>query len=123
MKITTRWTNATVKRVVKIEDGPVLPWDNSSTGKKFRVETIVLTYTWQDGVFVLKSDFDVKLSGPVLKKDGSDSRVTADSRPPYTAWRNQEPELDWLRYLVDTHRPLNDFTMTVLNQHPVEDPA
>lgn len=123
MKITTSKTHANVRRWIDIKDGPVLVSDNSSVGRKYRVEKICISYTWKDGIFVVDSTFDIKLVGPFLKKDGSDSRAITEGRPPYTAWHNRAPELAWLRYLVEQHRPTNDFSMTVLTQHPVENPA
>lgn len=73
MKITAPHNAQTIKRSVKVEDGPVLEQGTSNTGKKFRVEFIMITYTWSQS-----HGWDVQhvdVSGNVLKKDGTPSQA------------------------------------------------
>lgn len=67
-------TSRTVKTyVVGIENGEVRPQPYTRSGRQYRV----------DGIKVVKSDGNVssvELSGPVLKKDGTDSLNGATER-------------------------------------------
>ncbi len=75
MKISTVRTDSTVIRgFVITDDTPVVPMTYSHPPKQVRIERGTIRYTWQDGAWKVKNAWAIKLTGPVLKKDGTDSK-------------------------------------------------
>ena len=73
MRITPAPIHLSVKRSATITDGPILPMSTSTTGKKFRLERITVTYTWNGSAWKANGSYSVDLGGTILKKDGTDS--------------------------------------------------
>lgn len=118
MKVTTEQTTATVRRVVKIEDGPVLHPDGYR--RKFQVETVVIDYVWKDGRFQLEGSFSIHMSGHWIKKDGTHALDTAAGmRPSYLTYTSHElePQYNFLLPLVDQLRPGPDLSMIIMKDH------
>lgn len=105
MRITTKDNGATIKRTVLVSNGPILDQPYSTTGKKFRVERVTITYEFVDSTWIVGHATDVILGGPVLKKDGTASKVGHSSGADFTAWRNRRIELPWLVEIVNRLRP------------------
>lgn len=115
-------TQVTIKRSVTVTDGPVVPQSYSSTGRRFRVERITITYKWINGRWVVDSQFSIDLVGTVLKKDGSDSLNTHCGHPEYTDWKTREfrGPYAFVQDVVDLIRPSGDVEMPEVAGHYVE---
>lgn len=122
MKLTTESARAQVVRSVTVEDGPVLSMTYSTTGKKYRVDRISITYRWVDGEWKVSSPWSVDLIGVVLKKDGSESANTTKRNADYanrvsgTDWA---PEYDFLKPIIELLRPSTDMTMITVTDYEV----
>lgn len=120
MKVTTEQALATVKRIARIADGPVVKCDGYQ--RRFRVEFIEITYTWKDGQFGLQSSFDIKMGGQYVKADGTDAKDRAFAmRPDVVNYSSGQftPQFEFVRAIVDLLRPGTDLSMTVLYEHEV----
>lgn len=121
MKVTTEKSKATVTRVVKIiADRPVV--HPGGYKRKFRVDTIAVTYTWDDGRFAVSSNFDVSMSGHWTKQDGSDAKGRAYRMWPeydYDRMVGWESQYDFLKPIIELLRPAGDLSMTILNEAEV----
>jgi len=121
MKVTTDQARATVRRVARITDGPVV--HPSGYKRDFRVETVVIDYAWKGGRFVIEGTFSIHLSGPWLKKDGSNAKDSAGRmRPQYESWSSDDfaPQYAFLAPIIDLLRPNGDLSMTTLNELEID---
>ena len=73
MKVTQVESKTRKTYTVKIEDGEVVECKWARTDRRFRVQRV--TVVKEDG-----NVNSVSIAGPVLKKDGTDSRNWADER-------------------------------------------
>lgn len=120
MKVTTESAKATVRRVAKIKDGPVV--HPSGYRRDYRVETIVIDYEWKDGRFEIDGSFSVHMSGHWVKQDGTDAKDSAGGmRPEYESYRSLEfaPQYRFLDPIIDLLRPNPDLSMTIALEHEV----
>ena len=103
----------TVTRAVKIEPegAPVLPMEYSRDNKRFRVTRLTITYTWTAGRWTNDLRTSVQMAGPVLKKDGTDSKSTHSRYPAY-GWPRSPDMYPWLTEIVDLLRPTTDMILT-----------
>lgn len=92
-----------VTRHVNLIDGPVRPQPHSRSGRKYRVERVIIHYGWIDGVWKVTG---AKLLGTVLKADGSDSKNDARE---HVSCYDIPPA--WLDELIDGLRPVGDLEM------------
>jgi hypothetical protein len=127
MKVSTEPAHMTVVRRFKISEGhPVVGMAYSRDGKKIRVYAGEIDYTWKDGRWIITSEYSIKLNSVVLRKDGTDSK-NLHSRPPgSTRARYDQPwelheDFAWLQPIIDLLRPGGDLTMTILNEHEVNE--
>jgi hypothetical protein len=85
-----------IDRHAAIIDGPIVSAQRQD-GKMMRVERIRISYRW---IGAWKTDkYSVDISGPVLKKDGTDSQLDATIH----YWYGAQPE--WVRAIIDGLRP------------------
>jgi hypothetical protein len=91
-------TDLEVTRTINVTDGPVRPQPYSSVGRKYRVSRAIITYRWIAGAWNIAG---VKLSGTVLKADGSDSKN--DAREHLSTYGTRPT---WLAKLIDGLRPV-----------------
>lgn len=119
MKVSTQQSTAKIKRWVRVDNGPVHAQAYSSSGKRFRVELVTIEYAWKNGEWVIDSSFAVSLTGTVLKKDGTDSKVTHSGHPEYKSWNSREygDEFEWLNEVIEILRPRADLSMVTLREH------
>lgn len=110
-----------ISRKAALANGPVLPMAYSSTGKTFRVKRVTVKYVYQGGEWVAASRFSVDLSGPVLKKDGTDSKSWHTSHPEWD-WRGNAylPVYAFAEKIVDMLRPQGGVAMIGYLEHEVE---
>lgn len=113
MKLKDVATHAKITRTVEIEPegAPVLPLEYSLDGKRFRVTLLAITYTWTAGRWTTDSYSSVQMSGPVLKKDGTDSK-NSHTRYPYYGWLGHPDMYPWLGTVIDALRPTTDTILT-----------
>lgn len=122
MKVTTDHTKAEITRAFTItENHPIVPFAYARPPKDIRVTHGSITYTWKDGEWVVLGETSITVSGVVLKKDGSDSKLTHHRWPTQVSYR--EPvfteRFAWLQPIVDLLRPRGDMSMMVLNEAEV----
>lgn len=104
MQVKARPTvTATIKRTFDITDGPVIdhPWSRS--GKRVRVERVIVIYDWDDDGWSATSVLSSILIGPVLKKDGTPGKEHFNSSPSFD-WKKTD-EYRWLRDLIADATP------------------
>ena len=125
MKVSTKSTTATIVRQFEITEGhPVVLMAYSLAGKKIRVESGEIKYTWKGGRWVVFNEYAISLVGVVLKKDGSDSlnqhsRIAGAKRvPSFNPWELSQDFL-WLQPIVDLLRPKGDLSMITLTETKV----
>jgi hypothetical protein len=94
-------TYGSLTRDINVINGPVCGQPTSTTGRQFRVTGVNVIFGFYRGDgWAVKH---VTLRGPVLRKDGSESR-NEYSGPPLYQWE-RKPEHAWLLKLVDAIRP------------------
>lgn len=123
MKLTTTTPSMTItQRATFGVTGPVIPAASSATGKLMRIEFIMINYTVDaDGQWGVRFDSSIELSGPYLKKDGSDSAVHADNRAPFGFVRG-DVKMPWLTAVVDALRPTGEIIIPTTHSLEIEDP-
>lgn len=88
----------TVNRHAIVTDGPIVS-AHRADGKLMRVERVRITYQWSSGNQLWNaSKYSTDVSGPVLKKDGTDSQLDATIR-----YYGETPA--WIAEIVDRLRP------------------
>jgi hypothetical protein len=128
MKVTSQDLHTETKQYFRVEDGPLVDAAYFNPPKKVRITSGVITYAWQDGEWVVRNAWSVKVSGTVLKKDGTDSKAdharTAKERP--RNWSEPTPttlevadDWGWLQEIIDLLRPVGGPTMVTLTKHEV----
>lgn len=118
MKVTTDHAKATVRRVARIEDGPIVKPDGYR--RSFQVETVVIDYEWKDGSFQIEGSFSIHMHGHWIKKDGTHALDTASGmRPSYLTYTSHElePQYNFLLPLVDQLRPGPDLSMVIMKDY------
>lgn len=115
MKVTSEPAVATVIRTVRIEDGPVV--QPVFYRRSFRVDHVEIKYTWIDGRYTVKRDWDIRMAGQWIKKDGADAKDRAGDVRPNRSFEDLtfEPPFAFLNALVTMLRPGNDLAMMVLD--------
>lgn len=98
-----RHGHGTITRSFEIADGPVMAHPNSTTGKKLRVTHCSISFRLKGDAWVADGWSDFRISGVVLKKDGSDSKETWGGTVHYS-WEKRA-EYNWLRTLVAAVQP------------------
>jgi hypothetical protein len=113
VKLKDTATHAKITRSMEIEPegAPVLPLEYSRDDKRFRVTRITITYTWTAGRWTNDSYAAVQMTGPVLKKDGTDSKNDHTRYPAY-GWPRDPDMYPWLTAIVDLLRPTTDMILT-----------
>lgn len=120
MRITTERTSMRIKRVVRVDEGPVIAMAYSATGRQFRVEWIQVEYKWQDGEWVVNSAFSVELGGYVLKKDGQPSKNWHVSNPDWDyRERRFKDGYEFAQKIIDELRPSGDLSMSIFQDYEV----
>lgn len=118
MKFTDNGHNARYIRRISVADGPVHPMAYSQTGKVFRVDHVEIRYTLdpESGHWDWNSRSDINLTGPVLKKDGSDSRNFHTRHPgcKYNPYRLAE-DYAWVGKLIEDARPIGEVHLPEVN--------
>lgn len=108
MKITDDGVTANIIRRFTLEDGPVHKMIHSIAGRSYQVQTVTIEYQLAaSGNWTPLSARNVKLGGPILKKDGTPSQQWTDSHPDYI-WRQSFqllPEYQWVNDLIEKARP------------------
>lgn len=120
MLVTTEKAVAIVHRAAKIKQGPVV--HPAGYRRDFRVDTIAIRYTWEDGRFDVKDSFDIKMSGHWVKMNGDDAKDRAsDMRPEYESYQSLEftPMYRFLDPIIELLRPGADLSMMVLTEAEV----
>lgn len=122
MKISTTGSAAMrIKRVVRIQDGPVVPMAYSLSGRQFRVEWIQVEYKWDGDRWAVDSSFGVDLGGYVLKKDGEPSKNWHVSNPDWDYKTKTFAErYEFVQKVVDLLRPDGELAMSVFLEHEVD---
>lgn len=92
-----------LKRPVRITDGPVMPHPGSGTGKRILVDYVSVVYDLDKSDWVVNGWTSLKIGGTVLKKDGTPGREHWSGSVHY-AWHRM-PEYAWLDRLIDAMRP------------------
>jgi len=87
-----------VTRNVNVTDGQIRPQPYSLAGRTYRVEYVVITYSYVAWGWATKG---IQMSGTVLRKDGSDSKNDARE-----SIYNSEGAPEWLAGLIDGIRPV-----------------
>jgi hypothetical protein len=103
MELVHERSYGSIKRSVKVIDGPVMSHPSSSTGKKIRVQHLSITFTLRNGEWIIDSWSAVAFGGPVLKKDGTEGRETWGGNVHYS-W-DKMTEYNWVRKVIDAVRP------------------
>lgn len=104
-------------RYISIEDGPVHGLEYSATGRRFRVETVTVEYTLTPaGTWEVRSAWDIRVTGTVLKNDGSDSKNGHSRRPETDRTSYGQPprfegEWQWAGDLIEAARPTGTITL------------
>lgn len=96
-------SHATLIRRINIIDGPVMPHPSSSTGKRIRVRHASITFALKGGEWIVDGWYGLKVTGAVLKKDGTEGKDVWGGTVHYT-WQKM-PEYVWLARLIDAVRP------------------
>jgi hypothetical protein len=128
MKVTSQNSYTETKRYFDVEDGPLVDAEYFSPPKKVRVNRGCITYTWQDGEWIVPNAWAVEVSGPVLKKDGTASKAEharrAKERP--RNWSEPTPtalevadDWGWLQEIIDLLQPVGGPTVAELTGHEV----
>lgn len=124
MRVTTQNTRVEITRIFKItEDHPVVGMAYARTPKKVRIERGTIKYTWCDGSWGVSNNYDVEVSGVVLKKDGSDGLNTHSRHMP-GKWDNGQDAYGswpWISEIIDLLRPTGELSMTTLDAHLIGD--
>lgn len=121
MKVSTQNTKIEIRRWFTIdEDHPVVPMAYARPPKEVRIERGYIDYQWKDGRWVCDSSWDVSVSGPVLKKDGTPSKNNHSRSAPHRY--DTDPEAwPWLDEIIDLLRPAGDVTLVALYAHVIGD--
>lgn len=104
MRIEEKTGSATIKRHFEIAGRcPVVdhPWSRS--GKRVRIDRVVITYDWSGDGWKVTSTLSVDLAGPVLKKDGLPGKERFSSSPAFE-WKKLD-EYRWLWDLIADATP------------------
>lgn len=119
MRITTKSTQVAVTREVALTDAPVVTPEGYR--RAFQPDRLVITYTWQDGQYVV-TRYNVVMAGPWIKKDGTPAADRAGSihpeiqKFPNTDWTERWA---WLQPIIDLLRPNGDLSITVTDDHEI----
>lgn len=100
MKVTTMHSDITIKRTVKIDDGPVV--DKEYSRSRLIVDTIDVILTW-DGDWTVGHRYDINLNGYIVKKDGTAGQRYTSTYPTAEAWKS-----GWLTSIVAAITPAVD---------------
>lgn len=106
MKVTSTETDQKITRTVRIDDGPVVQPDGYR--RRFRVQIVTITYTWTGQHWEARDGFNFSLSGPWVKKDGTNAADRATGmRPDYEDWsaRAFTDQYKFLHVVRDLLRP------------------
>jgi hypothetical protein len=103
MEIEPERSHGSLKRSVRITDGPVMPHPSSGTGKKILVDYASVVYDLVKSDWVVKGWSGLVISGRVLKKDGTPGKENWSGNVHYS-WHRM-PEYAWLDRLIDAMRP------------------
>jgi hypothetical protein len=124
MKVSSTGTVARITRQFRItEDHPVVGMAYARPPKKVRIEWGSIEYILtRDGLWTPNSQFSIKIAGPVLKNDGTDSKNRHDRSPETFTYDSEDftDEFAWLKPIVDLLRPsgeaaTTDLTDTMVN--------
>lgn len=115
MKVTSEPAVATVVRVIRIEGGPVV--QPAFYRRSFRVDHVQIKYTWIDGRYTVGHDWDIRMAGQWIKKDGTDAKDRAGDIRPSRSFDSLafEPPFAFLDALVTMLRPSGELAMMVLD--------
>lgn len=104
MKIKTGNQHAQVTKSVSVwgDDAPVHDHAYSSTGKRYQVEFVKVTYHWDADRWDARH---ITVNGAVLKKDGTPGKEEFSGSPAYRY--DQKPEWAWLVKVVEMLRPVS----------------
>lgn len=122
MKITQTRRADQIVRTFDIEDGPVLPFPYSSAGKTFRVKQVTIVYrNHGNSPWEVEGIFSISITGPVLKKDGTEGKEIFNGRPESDALTaGLLSHYQWLRELIDLARPSGRSTALTIYEHRLE---
>lgn len=124
MKVSSARTHLEIRRSFEItEGGPIVSMAYSSPPKKVRVLSGTITYTLDEGRWIARNKWSVKLNTVVLKKDGTDSKNfhqrTAESNGEFRHELVPADGWEWLGEIIELLRPTGDLSMTILRGHEV----
>lgn len=122
MKVTTLRTAARIIRRYEItENHPVVPAAYFDPPKKVLVVDGSIEYTWTDGKWVVDSEYALKVTGHVLKADGTPGKSTHSRHASMPDWRSRElgDDWKWLQPVIDRLRPVGDIDMALLDENEV----
>lgn len=130
MKVSTTTASIEIVREFQItEDHPIVGFEYASTPKDVRIIRGSIAYAYQDGRWIVPNAWAVKIGGPVLKKDGTDSKNDHTRRPgdiySYAGVKldltaKLAPDFQWLIPIIDLLRPTGDLSMTKLTEAEVD---
>lgn len=103
MEFVPERSHGSLKRSVRITDGPVMQHPNSGTGKRVRVSYVSATYSLREGGWAVDSWSALVMGGQVLRKDGSEGKEHWSGNVAYS-WQKM-PQYAWLTQLIDAMRP------------------
>jgi hypothetical protein len=113
MKISQTERTDRVVRKFDVTDGPVLPCPY--TARAFRVKRVAITYTsHESGTWGIGGLTHITLTGPVLKKDGTEGKQTYNGWPELDALGDL-PHYRWLRDLINRARPYSRAEVFTVN--------
>lgn len=121
MKVSQTGRHDRIKRTFDITDGPVLPFPHSSAGKTFRVKQVTITYESRGGggAWHVAGPYSIRLTGPVLKKDGTEGKEIYNGAPESDALGTLQ-RYTWLRNLINVARPTGKADAFIINDLGME---
>lgn len=99
MEIIHSRSSQQVDRALHIVDGPVLPHPASTTGKKFRLDTLSIRFAFAGNEWHVTR---LAAQGAILKADGTDSKIRFNDDVYY--WE-VKPEWQIVHAFIDGVRP------------------
>lgn len=92
MRISHEHSKQEVTVSVNVEDGPTVPRPYAARPRDFRLEYVRASFVWRENTRSWETDFfSLRVCGPELKQDGTDSRNEYNDRPP----NNYETDPKW----------------------------
>lgn len=124
MKVTTVHSHMNVSRWFTIDSGwPIVEMD-SVRPKKVRITEGMIGYVLIDGAWAIRNSWAIRIGGPVLRNDGTESKNSHFRHPRGSRqdgrWSPAE-EFEWLNPIVELLRPVGELALTILSESDLAD--